>query len=198
MPFWGTKWSTCPEQIFFGTSHYYYCHLPVGPFNCAKFTKNSYSRSKVVRCPISGPKCSIFAPPPIKWPICPNQIFFRIPFNESCSFHSCLSIFQKSKWDINLLVKYWQLKNTEISLAEPLLAVTREPGFFQARSFSRMLINHKNFHLTQIPDKTNDMSFLESQKKTDFGRFLNIFGHFCPMRIFSKLFGSVTYNYMEP
>ena len=37
---------------------------------------------------------------------------------EPCFFHSCLSTCLKLKSDINLLVKYWQLKNTEISLAE--------------------------------------------------------------------------------
>ena len=46
------------------------------------------------------------------------RIFFRKPVNEPCFFHSCLSTCQKSKSDINLLVKYSQLKNTEISLAE--------------------------------------------------------------------------------
>ena len=41
---------SCPEQfIFFSTNHYYYFHLPVGPFHCAKFAKNYYSWSKVVR-----------------------------------------------------------------------------------------------------------------------------------------------------
>ena len=44
--------------------------------------------------------------------------FFRKPVNEPRFFHSCLSTCQKSKSDINLLVKYWQLKNTQISLAE--------------------------------------------------------------------------------
>ena len=43
--------------------------------------------------------------------------FFRKPVNEPCFFHLCLSKRQKSKSDINLFVKYWQLKN-EISLAE--------------------------------------------------------------------------------
>ena len=51
-----------------------------------------------------------------------------------------------------------------------------------------MLINHKNFHLTQIPDKTNKAIFLKSPKSP--------FGHFCPMRIFSKKSGPVTYNYI--
>ena len=41
------------------------------------------------------------------------RIFFRKPGNELCFFHPCLSTWQKSKWDINLLVKYWRLKNTE-------------------------------------------------------------------------------------
>ena len=45
----GQKWPICPEQFFSGTKHYYYFHLPVGPYHCAKFTKNSYGRSKVMR-----------------------------------------------------------------------------------------------------------------------------------------------------
>ena len=53
-----------------------------------------------------------------KLPICPNKNFFRKPVNKPCSFHSCLSTFQKSNSDINLLMKHWQLKNNEISLAE--------------------------------------------------------------------------------
>ena len=44
-----------------------------------------------------GPKC----------PICPNENFYRKPVNEEpCFFLSCLFTCQKSKSDINLLVKY--------------------------------------------------------------------------------------------
>ena len=54
-----------------------------------------------------------------KWLISSNENFFlRKPVNKPCFFHSCLSTCQKSKSDINLLVKYWRLKNTEISLAK--------------------------------------------------------------------------------
>ena len=53
-----------------------------------------------------------------KWPISSNKNFFRKPVNQPCFFYSCLSTCQKSKSKINLLVKYWWLKNTEISLAE--------------------------------------------------------------------------------
>ena len=62
-------------------------------------------------------------------------------------------------------MKYWPLKNTEI---------TWESGFSQACSFHRMLMKLKNFHLTQIPDKTNDMIFLKSPKIL----FWVIFYHF--------------------
>ena len=41
-----------------------------------------------------------------KLPICPNNNFFRKLVNKPCSFHSCLSAFQKSNPDINLLMKY--------------------------------------------------------------------------------------------
>ena len=37
VPFSGLKWPICPEQKFFGINHYYYFHLPIGPFHCTKF-----------------------------------------------------------------------------------------------------------------------------------------------------------------
>ena len=49
-----------------------------------------------------------------------------------------------------------------------------------------MLMNHKNFHFTQISDNTNDVIFLKSPKTIIFGSFLTIFGQFCPMGIFSN------------
>ena len=55
-----------------------------------------------------------------------------------------------------------------------------------------MLMNHKNFHFTQIPDKTNDMIFLKSPKTM----FWAIFDHFYLMGIFSKKSSSVTHNYI--
>ena len=118
-----------------------------------------------------------------KWPISPNENFFRKPVNEPCFFHSCLSTCQKSKSDINLLVKYWRLKNTEMSLAW-------EPDFSQACSFRRMLMNHKDFHFTQIPDKTNDMIFLESPKT------MGHFGHFWSFLPNGQKSAFVTHNYI--
>ena len=51
------------------------------------------------------------------------------------------------------------------------MAITWEPDFSQACSFHRMLMNHKNFHVTKIPDKTNDMIFLKSPKSMFLGHF---------------------------
>ena len=95
------------KNFLLSRNHWYYFHLPIGPFHCAKFFLwiQSYVDAQFL-----GPK----------WPIFPNENFFRKPVNEPCFFHSCLSTYQKSKSDINLLEKYWRLKNTEISLAENL------------------------------------------------------------------------------
>ena len=50
-----------------------------------------------------------------------------------------------------------------------------------------MLMNHKNFHLTQIPDKTNDTILLKSQK-THFWAFFAHFWSFSPNRDFFQKF----------
>ena len=47
---------------FFDINEYYYFHLLVGPFHCAKFTKNSYSRSKVVSMHHFWTQNGLFAP----------------------------------------------------------------------------------------------------------------------------------------
>ena len=82
--------------------------------------------------------------------------------------------------------EYWNLISRE-------LTITWEPDFFQACSFSRMLMNHKNFHFTQIPDKTNDMIFLKSPKTL----LLDHFWPFLPNGdFFPKKSSSVTHNYI--
>ena len=73
----------------------------------------------------------------LKWPIPPNENLFRKPANEPCFFHSCLSTCQKSKSDINLLVKYWRLKNTEISLAKSHFGCNLGTRFFPSLYFSQ-------------------------------------------------------------
>ena len=43
-----------------------------------------------------------------------------------------------------------------------------------------MLVNHKTFHFTQIPDKTNHGIFLKSPKTMFLGHFFNHFLSFLP------------------
>ena len=45
-----------------------------------------------------------------------------------------------------------------------IFAFTLQLDFFQACNFVRMLMNHKKFNFTQIPDKTNDVISLKSPR----------------------------------
>ena len=89
------------------------------------------------------------------------------------------------------------------------MAITWEPDFSQPCSFWRMLMNHKNFCFTQIPDKTNNVIFLKSPKTLFLGHFWPflvikkskspVFGPFLVIFAwwwFRKKSGSVTHNYI--
>ena len=78
--------------------------------------------------------------------------------------------------------EYWNLIGRDT-----FLAITWEPDFSQACSFRRMLMNHKNFHFTQIPDKTNDVIFLKSPKTMFLGHFLPFFVIFAQWGFFQKI-----------
>ena len=67
VPISGPKWTICPKQNFFGTNHYCYFHLPIGPFHCAKFKKMSYSGSRVMRMHHFWTKNGPFAPKNFFW-----------------------------------------------------------------------------------------------------------------------------------
>ena len=95
-PFLGPKWSICPKQIFFGKLLISFSST-YQPLSLCKILKKFFQR-------IQSYEDAQFLGP--KWPISPNENFFRKPVNEPCFFHSCLSTCQKSKSDINLLMKY--------------------------------------------------------------------------------------------
>ena len=86
-----------------------------------------------------------------------------------------------------MVKEYWYLIGRE-----PFLAITWELDFCQACSFRKMLMNHKNFHFTQIPDKTNDAIFLKSPKTMFWGHFWP----FLPDGDFSKKTSFVIHNYI--
>ena len=60
VPFLSPKWPICPEENFFGTNHYYYFQLPIGPFQSAKFLKILTADPELWGCTIFGPKMAHF------------------------------------------------------------------------------------------------------------------------------------------
>ena len=92
----GPKWSISLSKNFLVRTIGKNFHVPTGPFHWTKFKKNSYIGSRVVRIHYFWAQ---------KSPICPSENFFTKPVNKPCSFHLCLSTFQKSNSDINLLMK---------------------------------------------------------------------------------------------
>ena len=100
----------------FDTNQYYYFHLLVGPFHCAKFTKNSYSQSKVLRMPQ-------FLDP--KWFICPKHFFFGkllISFLSISPFH-CPKFQKKSFRQIQSYV--------DVKFLDKQLPICPYENFFQ-------------------------------------------------------------------
>ena len=110
--------------------------------------------------------------------------------NHCCYFHLPIGPFHCAKsflWiqsyvDAQFLGPKWPISPNDNFFGKPV----NEPCFFhsclstcQTCSFHRMLMNHKNFHFRQIPDKNNDAIFLKSPKTM----FL---GHFCTMGFFQK------------
>ena len=94
-PFLGPKWSICPKQIFFWKIINIILIYLLAPFIVQNLKKILPADPELWGCTIFGPKMAHF----------PKWEFFRKPV--TCP---------KSKLDINLLVKYWRLNNTEISL----------------------------------------------------------------------------------
>ena len=75
----GPKWPICPEQLFFGTDPYYYHHLPIGTFQCAKFLQKFLQQLQ------SHEDTSILNP---KWFLCPKQVFFGKKYEHYFYIHT--------------------------------------------------------------------------------------------------------------
>ena len=98
-----------PNKIFFGKKLLISFSSTYWPLSLYKIFKKFLKQIQSYQdMPFLGPKCHLPK----------REFFFRKPVNKPCSFHSCLLSCQKSKSDINLLMKNWWLKNTEISLAK--------------------------------------------------------------------------------
>ena len=67
-------------------------------------------------------------------------------------------------------VRYQAISET-LTIKEYWNLIGQQPFLAPTCSFCRMLKDHKNFRFTPIPDKTNDLIFLKSQKNLFFGFF---------------------------
>ena len=115
----------------------------------------------------------------------------RIVFQKTCYwvlFFSFIPVYMpkikvrfSSISEILTIKEYWNLIGRK-----PFLAITWELDFYRACSFRRTLMNHKNFHFTQIPDKTNDLIFLKSSKTISLENFLPFLVIFAQWRFFPK------------
>ena len=77
VPFLDPKSPICHKQISFGANHYYYFHLPIGPFHCAKLKKNSYRGSRVLKM------YDIWTP---NNPFSPNNFFGQLLILFACTY----------------------------------------------------------------------------------------------------------------
>ena len=122
----GTKTAHLSWKSFFWHKPLLLLSSTYGPFHCTKFKINLTMDPELWMLhhfwAQSGPFTS-------------NKFFFRKPLSEPCFFCSCLSTRQKSKSDVNLLVKYWWFKDTEISLAESHVCLYLRTRFFPSMQF---------------------------------------------------------------
>ena len=166
-PFLSPKWSICHGPNNFFLENQYHSHLPISPFSLCKILKK-FLLSELWRWKIFGPKMVHF----IKWEFFHKTCWWALFFSFMATYMPKIKVRYTSISEILTIKEYWNLIGPE-----PFLAITWEPDFFQACSFRRLLMNHKNFHFTQIPDKTNHLIFLNCPK-TVFGPILLIFSDF--------------------
>ena len=98
--FWDQNSPFALNKFFLGINHCYYFHLAMALFIMQNL-------KKILQCIQNYDDASFLDFWAQSGPFTSNiYIFFRKPVNEPCFFYSCLSTCQKSKSDINLLVKY--------------------------------------------------------------------------------------------
>ena len=99
VPFLAPKWPICHEQIFFGTNHYDYFHLPISPFHCANFKKVLPADPELWGCAIFGPKMTHF----LKW-----ELFSE---NLLISFVSFIHAYLHAENQSQILIYQWNIDN---------------------------------------------------------------------------------------
>ena len=125
--FLGPKHPICLEQNIFWYKPLLLLSSTYSPFHCAKFKRHLTMDPELWRCTIFGAK--VVHLPQIKL-FSGNLLMSLVSF-----IHAYLHA--KNQSGINLLVKYWWFKNTEISLAESHFCFYWRTRFFPSMQFSQ-------------------------------------------------------------
>ena len=104
--------------IFFWKSINIISMYLLAPFYCAQFKKILRVDPKLWRHVIFRPKMAL------------KYIFFRKPISKPSHVHSCLSTYKKPESDVNTLLRYWWLKNTEIWFSRSICGHNLRTRFF--------------------------------------------------------------------
>ena len=128
------------------------------PIHCPNFKKNFYADPEFW-CTILGSKMTH---------LLKQEFLSEKPLKNLVHLiHAYLLKVRYQSINKMLMIKeYWNLIGRD-----PFLAITWELDVSQACSFCRMLMDYKNFRLTPIPGKTNDLIFLKSPKNLVLGKF---------------------------
>ena len=136
--------------------------------------KNSYSGSRVMRM------CHLWIQ---NGPFAQMRIFSEnLLISPVLIYMPNIKVRFSSVNEILTIKECWNLIASEL-----FPAIAWEPGSSQACSFLRILMNHKNFRFTKIPDKTNDVIFLKSPKTLLLGHFSPLLVIFTQSGFFTKM-----------
>ena len=147
----GSKMIRLPKTSIFWEKSLILFSPTYWPISLCKILKNSYIRPRVMRL------CHFWTQ---NGPICPNEIVWEkdLLINIASSIMHIyilkIKVKHQSINEILTIKEYCAIfgPNLRSRLAPP-------PPHPHACSFRRMLKDHKNFHFTTIPDKTNDSIF---------------------------------------
>ena len=118
VPFSGPKYPNLSWTIFFGTNHYYYFHLPIGPFHWAKLKKKILTADpELWGCTILGPK----------WSICHKQIFFGKIINITL-IYLLASPFHCAKFKKNFFLRIQSFE--DVQFLDPNWPISPNENFF--------------------------------------------------------------------
>ena len=146
----GSKMIRLPKTSIFWEKSLILFSPTYWPISLCKILKNSYIRPRVMRL------CHFWTQ---NGPICPNEIVWEKDLLINIASSIMLIYILKIKVKHQSINEILTIKEYCAIFGPNLRSRLAPPPHPHACSFRRMLKDHKNFHFTTIPDKTNDSIF---------------------------------------